>query len=386
MIPWSFLNVDLDRLKREGLYRVPDDGSRRRECAERAISLGLEPIDACSNDYLGYAGASVSRETFESDSLMGAGASRLVHGTRQIHQRLESCIAQWFGQAAALLFSSGYAANVGVLSSLPQTDDLILSDELNHASIIDGCRLSKAEISVFPHLDAGELDETLQQESRQRRCWVVTESYFSMDGDTPDLPRLRDICDRYGAPLIVDEAHALGSFGPQGSGLCRHYGLRPDVVIGTFGKALGSQGAFVCADRVVRDWLWNRARSFVYSTATSPLLSHLTLNNVERARNDDAARARLSNVVLHFRQRLSNAGVPILESSHGPIVPVIMGTPERAIAACDYLLSRGILVQAIRPPTVSKGSSRLRVTLNSTMSDSHIERLADSIMTACTII
>ncbi len=385
VILWSFLNDGLDRLKREGVYRVPEDGTRRLDYVERAKSLGVVPIDACSNDYLGYAGASVSRETAQSNLSIGAGASRLIHGTRPVHQRLESCVAQWLEQATALLFASGYAANVGVMSTLPQAGDLILSDELNHASIIDGCRLSRAEVSVFPHLDAGRVEEVLGKESRRRRCWVVTESYFSMDGDTPDLHRLRTVCDSHAAPLIVDEAHALGSFGPQGSGLCHHFGVRPDITIGTFGKALGSQGAFVCADAVVREWLWNRARSFVYSTATSPLLSDLTLGNVERARNDDFGRARLSNAVLRFRRMLSDSGVPVIKSSHGPIVPVIMGTPERAVAASEHLFSRGILVQAIRPPTVSKSGSRLRLTLNAAMSDSQIERLAESVVTVCAI-
>ena len=380
---WTFLREDLDRIRSAGLYRDPDDGRCRLECAEEAHRLGVTLIEACSNDYLGYVWASVSRETIENEPSLGAGASRLIHGTRGEHRRLEACVAQWVDQPSALLFASGYSANVGVMSSLPQAADLILSDELNHASIIDGCRLSKAEVRVFPHLDVRQLEATLQEESPRRRCWVVTESYFSMDGDSPDLGRVRALCDTHRAPLIVDEAHAIGVFGPEGSGLCRQSGLKPDVMIGTFGKAIGSQGSFVCADPVVREWLWNRARSFVYSTATSPLLADLTLINVERARRDDAARARLNEISVRFRERLRASGVTVMKSSHGPIVPVVMGAADRAVAACEHLLSRGILVQAIRPPTVAKGSSRLRVTLNSGMTDAQLERLAMSIVDAC---
>lgn len=314
---------------------------------------------------------------------MGAGASRLIHGTHVLHTQLETILSDWIGLPATLLFSAGYAANVGILSSLPQPGDLILSDSLNHASIIDGCRLSKAEVRVFPHLDLSSLETLLRQESTRRRCWVVTESYFSMDGDSPDLVQMRALCDQYGAPLLVDEAHALGVFGPQGSGLCRQCGIKPDVLVGTFGKALGTQGAFACSPELVRDWLWNRARSFVYSTATSPFLAQATLQSVQRTRRDDTARIRLCKIVADLRQRVAEAGVPVLKSSHGPIVPVIIGTPERAVAASEQLLIRGILVQAIRPPTVSQNTSRLRVTLNATLTDGEVQRLADSVVEIC---
>jgi 8-amino-7-oxononanoate synthase len=380
---WDFLEANLDRLKSAELYRTPDDGSRRRECIAWASQLHVVPIDASSNDYLGYAGTVVSRETSDFDHAMGAGASRLIHGTRPVHTQLETMLSDWLGLPASLLFSAGYAANVGILSSLPQQGDLILSDSLNHASIIDGCRLSKADVTVFPHLDLGTLQTLLQQESTRRRSWVVTESYFSMDGDSPDLGQLRALCDQYGAPLLVDEAHALGVFGPQGSGLCRQFGVKPDVLVGTFGKALGTQGAFACSSGLVRDWLWNRARSFVYSTATSPFLAQATLQSVHRTRRDDTARRRLFKIVADLRQRVAEAGVPVLKSSHGPIVPVIMGTPERAVAASEQLLGRGILVQAIRPPTVSRSTSRLRVTLNATLTDGDVQRLADAIVEIC---
>ncbi len=383
VIELDFFSKSLDRLREEGLFREPDEGSARNESLQRATELGVSPIDASSNDYLGYATTPVSRETNGKPQSAGAGASRLIHGTRPIHRSLENEIAAWVDHPGALLFSSGYAANIGVIGALAQPGDIIISDALNHASIIDGCRLARAEIAVSAHLDTGAIEAVLCRERHRRQCWVVTESYFSMDGDSPDLVQLRAMCDEYRAPLIVDEAHALGVFGPQGSGLCRQLGLKPDVIVGTFGKAVGAQGAFVGSGPVLRDWLWNRARSFAYSTAMSPLLAHAALNNIQRARNDEAGRSRLLEIVSRFRRSLINANVPVLASSHGPIIPIILGSPKRAMAATSHLISRGILVQAIRPPTVKPGSCRIRLTLNSMLSDEQVSRLANAIIETC---
>jgi len=266
---------------------------------------------------------------------------------------------------------------------MAQSGDLIISDALNHASIIDGCRLSKAEVTVFRHVDIGAVESILRMEGSKRRCWVVTESYFSMDGDSPDLCALRSICDQHRAALVVDEAHALGVFGAGGSGLCSQNGLKPDILIGTFGKALGAQGAFVASTTLFRNWLWNRARSFVYSTALSPMLAAVVHENLTRAQQDKSGRVRLETAGGELRRLLMSAGVRVLESSYGPIVPVLLGTPERAVAVTNDLVAQGILVQAIRPPTVAADSCRIRVTLNSTFSDEHIRRLADSIIEAC---
>ena len=383
MISWEFLEARLVQLEEAGLFRRPDDGANRLECWRHAEALNVEPIDACSNDYLGYSRTVVSRETSQLESTTGSGASRLIHGTRQIHQDLEAHLAEWVDQQAALLFTSGYSANLGVMGSLPELGDVIFSDALNHASIIDGCRLSKAGVVVFPHLDVDSLEVMLRKESPGRRVWVVTESYFSMDGDSPDLVKLRRLCDERGAALIVDEAHSLGVFGPNGSGICRQLGVKPDVLIGTFGKALGSQGAFACSRRVARDWMWNRARSFVYSTAMSPMMAFATLSNVSRVRNDDLSRTRLADIVACFRELVTAARVPVLKSSYGPIVPIILVTPGRAMEAAKELLHRGVLVQAIREPTVRPGTSRIRLTLNSTLTDVQLQRLADAIIAVC---
>jgi len=382
MTRWDFLRRGLEWLEEEELLRIPDDGLARADCESRAEALGLGVLDASSNDYLGYAQCPVSRET-TSEFGTGSGASRLIHGTRPVHRELEMELSDWMHREATLLFASGYAANLGLLSSVPQENDLIVSDALNHASIIDGCRLSRADVRVIPHLDADALKEVLHQEAHRRRCWVVTESYFSMDGDTPNLPAMRTLCDTYGAHLIVDEAHALGVFGPEGAGLCRRYGVEPDIMVGTFGKAVGGQGAFVCSDNLVRTWLWNKARSFIYSTATSPILAGYVLKNVRRVRADDLARAQLSRLSTLFRNKLKAEGVPVLAGSHGPIIPIILGGSERAQSAVEHLSHLGILVQAIRPPTVGTGLARIRLTLQASFSPSEIDRLAQGVIVTC---
>lgn len=379
---WEFLVRRLEALEELGVLRFAEDGSARTACERSAAALGLQLLDASSNDYLGTATRPVSRETLPSASI-GAGASRLIHGSRLAHLRLEAELCEWMGRESALLFTSGYAANVGVLSSVPQPGDLILSDALNHASIIDGCRLARAETRVVPHLDLESLRVELSKEAPKRRCWVVTESYFSMDGDSPDLPALRRLCDDHAAVLIVDEAHALGVFGPSGSGLCRQHGVEPDILIGTFGKAIGAQGAFASSESAVRLWLWNKARSFVYSTAPSPLLAELILRNVRKVRADDDARHRLSYLSEHTRTKLSSAKVPWLKGSHGPIIPIILGTPDRAMRAAEELRTRGILVQAIRPPTVEPGLSRIRLTLHARLSNTDVDRLIQAVTETC---
>jgi len=222
----AFLAARLDELEAADLLRKP------------LPSRTAPGLSFCSNDYLGLA----SRRA--PDAPLGAGASRLVSGNTDEHRQLEGALAEWLGVAKALVFTSGYAANVGTLAALASRDDTILSDALNHASLVDGARLSRAEIVVYPHLDVAAVRAALASRT-QRRCWVVTESYFSMDADSPDLRALRVACDEAGAGLIVDEAHALGVFGPEGRGLCAQEGVEPDVLVGTLGKAFGAGGAFV---------------------------------------------------------------------------------------------------------------------------------------------
>lgn len=422
----KLLDSRLADLESQGLLRHAEDGREREAAWHNAQLLGVQFVDASSNDYLGLGCQLVSREMFddaasgevairdapEGDSpgqlnqpgrpqaaesclqervsrettlplSMGAGASRLIHGTRAAHRQLERQLAHWVGLPDALLFSSGFSANVGLNACLALGDDLIFSDQLNHASIIDGCRLAKGRVQIYPHLDLGHLEQQLSHTPEEAAKWVVTESYFSMDGDSPDLARLRSLCTRHGAFLVVDEAHALGVFGPKGAGLCSKQRIAPDVLVGTLGKAVGAQGAFVAGSGSLRTYLWNRARSFVYSTAPSPLLTALTALQVRRTQSQDPARERLHSACLRFRSHLAGAGVNLAPCSHGPIVPIVLGASERAMQAVSQLASRGILTQAVRPPTVPPGHSRLRITLNAHMSDATVDRLAQELVNAC---
>jgi len=376
----SFLSATLDHLGQSGLLREPDDGRERQTVEARAAELGLSLLDATSNDYLGLAQRCVSRET---SGRAGAGASRLIHGTVVEHVRLETELARWVGAESALLFASTYAANLGLISALGVEGTVIISDAANHASLIDGARLSKAEVVVVPHLEIEAVKAALRRASAAKACWVVTESYFSMDGDGPDLLELRRLCDEQDACLIVDEAHALGVFGAHGSGRCSELGIRPDILVGALGKAVGTHGGFVAGSSLLRRYLWNRARSFVFSTALSPAHAELSLSQVCATQEADDARARLRANAQGLRAALTKAGLTLVHGSFGPIVSVILGENERATVAAARLKSVGILAHAVRPPTVPVGSARLRLTVKGSMSGDEIARLAHATEAAC---
>ena len=353
--------------------------------ANAAGRLGVTPIDASSNDYLGLGAEVVSRETsvqVGGAPTPGAGAARLIHGTRDTHLNLERALADWVRLPAALLFASGYAANLGLVSALAGPDSVIISDQLNHASLIDGCRLSRAKVHVTPHLSLTAIRRALEENAAASEKFVLTESYFSMDGDGPDLAALRILCDEHGARLIVDEAHALGVFGADGGGRCALAGVVPDALVGALGKAVGVQGAFVAGSERLRILLWNRARSFVFSTATSPLLAQVALFHVERARSAHESRARVLADAEALRSILAARGVTIGAGSMGPIIPVLVGDNHRALAAGQALARMGILTQAIRPPTVPDGTARLRLTVTASWPPDGVARVADAIATA----
>lgn len=374
----AYLQWQLDALKSRSLYRDPDDAFARTEVAAAAAAHGEPFVDASSNDYLGLAGRSVSRET----GAAGAGASRLVQGTRPEHAALEADLASWVGLPTALLFTSAYAANVGTMSALGGDDAVMISDELNHASIIDGCRLARAQVLVTPHLDLGAIDSALSAARSTPVRWVVTESYFSMDGDGPNLAALRALCDRHRAFLVVDEAHALGVFGERGAGRCAELGVRPDVLIGGLGKAVGSQGGFVAGSAALRAFLWNRARTFVFSTAPSPSLCREAREQVTLARAAEPARQRLHAVVAAFRSALGELGVRVGEGSFGPIIPVWIGDGQRALEVSQRLRARGVLAQPIRPPSVPPGTARLRLTVTADLPLADVRGLAERVAEA----
>lgn len=340
---------------------------------ERSVAPA-DPRSFASNDYLGL---STRRPTPED---AGAGASRLLGGDRPVHAALEEAAASLVGLPASLAFSSGYAANVGVLSALARAGDLVVSDALNHASIIDGARLSRAEIAVVPHGDVDAVAVALRGRRPGARAFVVTESYFSMDADSPDLSALRAVCDREGAALMVDEAHALGVLGPEGRGLCVAGGVAPDVLVGTFGKAFGAAGAFVAGSESLVAWLWNRARSFVFSTGLSPLVAAAALEGMRCSLGEPHRRERVTAAARQLRHGLTSAGLEVL--GYGHIVPWVLGDARTALWWAEELQSRGVMVRAVRPPSVPAGTARLRLTVTASHESADIERLVARILDA----
>jgi 8-amino-7-oxononanoate synthase len=337
---------------------------------------GRSLVNLCSNDYLGLAFDERLRRAAAEAALRegaGSGASRLVAGDLPIHGRLERAIAAFHATESALLFNSGYHANVGLPPALVGRGDAVFSDVLNHASIVDGVLLSRAELLRYRHCDVGELADLLAK-SRARRKLVVTDAVFSMDGDAAPLREIAGLCERHGAMLYVDEAHAVGVLGPTGAGLAEALGVKAkvDVEMGTLGKALGSFGAYAAGERRLRDLLLTRARSFVFTTALPPPVCAATLAALEIVRGEPARRARLHALCERLRAGLTGLGFDVSRVV-SPIFPVVLGSEARALAAARALGDRGYFVRAIRPPTVPAGTSRLRVALSAALTEPQVD-------------
>jgi 8-amino-7-oxononanoate synthase len=332
-----------------------------------------------SNDYLGLAADPrliAAAQAALSEGGAGVGSSRLIIGNHREHVQLERDVADWQQRDGVRLFNSGYAANVGVLQTLLGPGDVVFSDALNHASIIDGCRLSRAQVVVYPHRDLGTL-EGLLGDHRGRRRIVVSESLFSMDGDLADVAALAELCTRNAAALILDEAHAVGVLGPEGRGVAAERGVIPDVVIGTFGKALGGFGAFAATSRAVADLLWNRARTLVFSTGLPPSVSSAARVAIAIVRSGEGAERRA--VLVEHARRL-RAGVPAAGGDpRSAIAPIVIGDDRSVMQQTARLLSCGLFVQGIRPPTVPEGTSRLRVSLSAAHTTAQIEALIEAL-------
>jgi 8-amino-7-oxononanoate synthase len=337
---------------------------------------GRPLVNLCSNDYLGLASdprlieAAVAAAEREG---AGSGASRLVAGDLPVHGALERRLAAFKGSEAALLFNSGYHANAGVPAALVGRGDAVFSDALNHASIIDGCVLSRAEVVRYRHADAGHLSDVLARTAARRKL-VVTDAVFSMDGDAAPLRDLADACDRHGAMLYVDEAHAVGVLGASGAGLGEELGVqeRIDVQMGTLGKALGSFGAYVAGSRRLVELLVSRARTFVFTTALPPAACGAALAALDVLAAEPGRRAKLRALTARMKAGLGRLGFDV-SAVAAPIFPVVLGSEERALAASRALRARGFFVRAIRPPTVPAGTSRLRVTLGAGHTEAQVD-------------
>jgi 8-amino-7-oxononanoate synthase len=344
----------------------PVDG---RQAAHIRID-GREAANFSSNNYLGLAdhpalaaAAAAAATAFGT----GSGASRLIAGTLEPHRELERVLSSTYAWPAALLFNSGYHANVGLLSALAEDGDVIFSDRLNHASLIDGARLSRARVEIFAHADLADLERRLIASPGRRRL-IVTDSVFSMDGDCADLGALRTLADQHAAALIVDEAHSFGVLGPHGQGACAANHVRPDVVMATFSKALGGFGAFVAGSTMLVEYLLNHARSFVFTTALPPatVAASTAAIHIVASSEGDLLRDRLAANIQRFRGGLAHLGLLAAGSGDSPIFPVHVGDDDRVMRLSDALLERGVFAQGIRPPTVPAGTARLRFSLMAT--------------------
>jgi 8-amino-7-oxononanoate synthase len=319
----------------------------------------------CSNNYLGLADHPRVREAAADAAMrwgVGAGASRLVSGTMTVHRRLEERLAAFEGSEACLLFGSGYLANLGVMGAMAGRGDVVFSDELNHASIIDGCRLSRAEVVVYRHRDVDHLDWSLRRHAGERRV-IVTDSVFSMDGDVAPLAEIVELADMHGARLVVDEAHATGNLGPGGRGAVAAAGLEGeiDVIVGTLGKAFGSYGAYACASAEMVRYLINTSRSLIFSTAPAPPAVAAALASLELLQERPQRVQRLRSNARVLRRALAAEGFPVADTEMH-IVPLIVGDERAAVRMCQEAIGQGAFAQAIRPPTVPMGTSRLRLT------------------------
>ncbi len=365
-----------------------------RELRERRENGLLRTLDLpggislYSNDYLALASDPRLREetirAIRETGRVGSGGSRLLGGNSEDWERAEMEFAAFAGTEAAIYFSSGYAANVGLLSAVARPDDIVFSDSLNHASLIDGIRLSGARKVIYPHGDFARLEEELDRHRNERGAkFIVTETLFSMEGDFAPLGELAALGRRHGAELIVDEAHAVGVWGPQGRGLAAAAEIEKEAlaVVHTCGKALGSAGAFVCSSRVLKEYLVNRARTFVFSTAPPPYLAGQIRAAVRLARGMDAERARLAELARTLREELRGQGFSA-GAGASQIVPVIAETNERALAWAEILQEEGFAVRAIRPPTVPEGTARLRFSLTVAITRDEIERLVEACVKA----
>ena len=380
------IRVRLDQLAASGTYR--HRRSLENPQGREVVLEGRRLLNFCSNDYLGLASDTRIKEAFKKGIDRwgtGSGASHLVCGHFSVHEALEEQLAKFTGRPRSLLYSSGYAANVGTINALLSQGDFVFQDRLNHASLLDGGWISRAEFIWFDHLDSDHLEREMAAVENPSGCrLIVSDGTFSMDGDFCQLKSLVAVARRHGAWLMIDDAHGMGVHGVDGVGLvdpARYSTSDVPVLVGTLGKAFGTSGAFVAGDDDLIEILIQRSRNYIYTTAIPPALAAATLASLQIVRAETWRREHLANLVKRFRSNAANLGLSLLPST-SPIQPIVVGAPERALAISQHLEEQGFLIAAIRPPTVPKGTSRLRVTLTAAHQAEDVDRLFEALASA----
>ncbi len=374
------LQAELDQRAATGLLR-----RRRLLQSPQSAHIRADSRDVlsfCSNDYLGLANHPdlvLAMQEAATVHGVGSGASHLITGHHQLHEDLEQALAKFAGLPAALLFSTGYMANMAVAAALLGRDDAIFADKLNHASLNDSAVLARASLHRYPHNDMAAL-ESLLAASQARRKLVLADAVFSMDGDLAPVPQLLDLCERYDAWLMLDDAHGFGVLGDSGRGILEHFAVTSPRIIymATLGKAAGAAGAFIAGEQVLIDYLLQQARTYIYTTASPPPVSAAALAALKVIAQDHDRRQHLNRLIALLKDRLQLSRWSLMASDTA-IQPLMVGSNEEALALSEYLLTKGILVPAIRPPTVPKGTARLRISLSASHQQEDITRLAESL-------
>lgn len=381
MVDYTDLSAELTQRKEDHLYR-----HRQVVQSPQGVEVNIDGrhlLNFCSNDYLGLANHPKLIAAFCSaanDYGVGSGAAHLITGHSEHHHRLEEELAAFTGRPRALLFSTGYMANLGVVSALVGQGDAVFEDRLNHASLLDAGLLSRARLQRYAHLDSAELQAKLTQ-SKARRKLIVSDGVFSMDGDMADAAGLAQAASAHDAWLMIDDAHGLGVLGKNGGGTLEEFNLgvsEVPILMGTFGKAFGTFGAFVAGDEVMIETLIQRARSYIYTTAMPAAVAAATREALKLIQTEHWRRQHLRRLIAQFRQGAEQLGLPLM-SSNSAIQPLLIGDTEKAVALSEPLKQAGFLISAIRPPTVAQGTARLRITLSASHQPEHIERLLDAL-------
>jgi 8-amino-7-oxononanoate synthase len=382
----AMLQAQLDQRRAEHLYRA------RLNVASGCSSIleveGARLINFCSNDYLGLASHPEINNALKKAADQygtGSGASHLVSGHSSVHQQLEEQLAEFTGRPRALLYSTGYMANMGTINALVGRHDLVLQDQLNHASLLDGGHLSRATSQRFKHADLGNLQQRLEQSTATRKL-IVTDGVFSMDGDLAPLKQMSELAKQHNSWLMVDDAHGFGVLGKQGGGLVEDLNLTHEqvpVLVGTLGKSFGTFGAFVAGSEALIETLIQFSRSYIYTTALPPAIAAATLTSLKILRQESWRREKLASLITRFRRGAEQIGVPLMESST-PIQPVLINDDQKVMQISAALREQGILVGAIRPPTVPAGSGRLRITFSADHSEEQVDKLLNALDIAFT--